>query len=138
MLDAQDLCWWRLGESGALSQEGTSSSDAYGTIAVGKQTVAADFYEAEGQDVQTKAAEELLQRQGHLPDPTFVSIVLIAEGDGTLLTIQDRQSVIGDGDPVSVANMIPTAYPLICCAGNMLRGFSNEAIGRAADNPMAT
>ena len=62
MLDGQDLCWQRLRKSGALSQEGTSSSDAYGTIAVGKQTVAADFDEAEGQDVQTKAAEKLLQR----------------------------------------------------------------------------
>jgi hypothetical protein len=67
-----------------------------------------------------------------------MGVVLVAEGDRAVLEIQSLQAAIGDSDPVGVANMVPTAYSLICCAGNMLRGFSNEAIGRVADNPVAT
>jgi len=106
MLYVQDLFWWLFRRSGASSQECTSLRDPGGTISVGKQAVAPDFDEAQRQDVQTKPAEELLQRKGHRSDLTVVGIVFIAEGDGVVLPIQNLQSVIGDGDPVSVAAQI--------------------------------
>ena len=81
-------------------------SDSGGAISVGEQAVVADFHEAPRQDVKAEAAQKLCQREGHRPDLALVGIVLVAEGDRPVLTVQSLQAAVGDGDPVGVTAQI--------------------------------
>lgn len=60
-------------------QVSASGFELGSNVAAGKQTVVADFDEAVGEDVEKKAANELLHRDGDLPPvlPTERDIVLV-------------------------------------------------------------
>ena len=56
-----------------------------------------DLYEARRQNVQTEAAQELLQREHHGSELAAVGIVFIAEGDGAVWEIQSLQPAARPG-----------------------------------------
>ena len=87
-------------------QERTGLSDSGGAISVGEQAVVADFHEAQRQDVKAEAAQKLRQRESHRPDLALVGIVLVAEGDRPVLTVQSLQATVGDGDSMGVTAQI--------------------------------
>jgi hypothetical protein len=60
----------------------------------------ADAYEAAGEKMQQKAPQELIDGQRHqLP---FVSVNGVAPAEGDVAVFQGNQSVVGDGDTMSV------------------------------------
>ena len=71
---------------------------------MGQETEVADAHEAWGKHVEQKAAQELLDRQGHQALLVAVSGVSPAEGD--LVTGQRQEAMVGDSDPMGVAAQI--------------------------------
>ncbi len=70
-------------------------------VAIAEKTVIADAMETLGQDVQQKAADELVGRHGHDLLPIAVPIILPAKTHRAVLDIDE--AVVGDGDAVRVA-----------------------------------
>ena len=91
---------------GAFSQKRTGLRDPGEAISIGEYSKMSDLDEAQRQDVQTKAAQELLERERHRSDLTAVGVVFVAKGDRALLQIHSLQATVGDGHAVSVAAQI--------------------------------
>jgi hypothetical protein len=70
---------------------------------MGEEAVVADADEALGKDVQEEAARKLLEGEREGPG-TVSSVVLVAEGDGLVINVQ--QPRIRDGDAVRVAGQV--------------------------------
>ncbi len=68
---------------------------------MGDKAEVPDAQEAWGQEVDQKAAQELLDRKGHQALLVAVSRVSPAKGD--LVVGQGGEAVIGDGHPMGVA-----------------------------------
>jgi hypothetical protein len=69
-------------------------------LPVGEEAEVADAHEAARQQVQEEAAQELFDRQGHQPFLVAMSGVSPTEGD--LVLRKGDESVVGDGDAVSI------------------------------------
>ncbi len=69
----------------------------------GEKAVVPDPVEAARQDVEQEAADELIDCERHdlLPIATVATVVLVAEGDASL--IKGDQSAVRDCDPMGVA-----------------------------------
>jgi len=82
------------------------SGEVLGAPAIGGQPVVADAMEAARQDVDEKAAHELLGCEGHDLGPVAAlgPVVLPLEGDAVLG--EGDQAAVGDRDPVGVAGEI--------------------------------
>jgi hypothetical protein len=80
--------------------------EIFGLAPVGQQAVVADAVEAQGQDVDEEAADELAWRQGHglVPLAPLGSVVLSLEGDTPV--VEPDQAAVGDGDAVGVAGQV--------------------------------
>ena len=80
--------------------------DIGGAARIGEQPVMTDAVKALGQDVEHKAADELVRRQRHhlAPGQAVSPVVLVAEGDAAL--IMGDKPCIRDGHAVSVARQI--------------------------------
>ena len=65
-----------------------------------------DAVEATWQDMEQEATDELVRRERHdaLPLGTIAAVVLVAEGDASL--VERQQAAVGDGDPVGIAREI--------------------------------
>ncbi|HMH07922.1 MAG TPA: hypothetical protein VK579_14675 [Terriglobales bacterium] len=72
-----------------------------GAPAVGEEAEVADADEALGEQVNEEAAQELIAREGH----HFLLIVVgrVTPAKGNLAVRQSDESVVGDGDAVSIA-----------------------------------
>ena len=71
---------------------------------MGQETEVADAHEAWGKDVEQKAPQELLDRQGQEAFPVAVSGVSPAKGD--LVAGQRQQAMVGDSDPMGVGAQV--------------------------------
>ncbi len=74
---------------------------ACGAAAVGEKTEMADTHEAQGQDVEQEAADELLAREGQVLVAVTVAVVLIVER-----TRAAQNTALGQGDAVAVAGQV--------------------------------
>ena len=101
-----DLFEQRIGLRGELGEQGARLRDAGRAVAVGEQAVMANLDEARRQDVETEAAQELLQRESHRAALAAVGVVFVPEGDRVVGKIQSFQAAVGDGDPVRVAAQV--------------------------------
>ena len=63
-----------------------------------------DANQAAGQDVQQKAAQELMSGDGHDLFLASVSVVSPAEGDA--ISIQGHEAMVGDGYTMGIAGQI--------------------------------
>jgi len=121
-----DLLEERIGLSGELGEQGASLRDAGRAVAVGEEAVMANLDEAGRQDVETEAAQELLQREEHRADLAAVGVVFVPEGDRMVGEIQGFQAAVGNGHPVRVAAQV----------GQDDLGARKGAFG--VDDPLAT
>jgi hypothetical protein len=65
-------------------------------VPVAEKAIMADALEAVWQDVQQKAPQKLIGRQGHQLVLVFVLVIFVGEGDLSLCEL--LESVVGDGD----------------------------------------
>src|SRR5665213_984888 len=72
-----------------------------GALPVGEEAEVADAYEAAWQQVEQKAAQELVDRQSH--EPLLVGVRGISPAEGDVALLKGDQSAVGDGDAVGVA-----------------------------------
>ena len=75
-------------------------------VAIGKQSVVADAVEAVRQDVDEKAADELVraERDDFVSRAAIGAIILVPEGDAVV--VGGDQPAVGDGDAVGIAREI--------------------------------
>ena len=71
---------------------------------MGEETEVADAHEAWGKDVEEKASQELLHRQGH--EAWLVSVGGVSPAEGDLVTGQRDEAMVGDGHAMGVATQI--------------------------------
>src|SRR5207342_2168984 len=84
------------------------------TLVVGHEAKVPDADKALRQDVKQEPADELLGGNGHHTLHVSVGVVTPTEGDG--VAVESEQSMIGDGDAVSVTAEItelPSGRPSI-------------------------
>jgi hypothetical protein len=74
------------------------------TAAVGEEAEVADADQAFGQNMDEKAAQELLGGNGHDLVLAAVSIVSPAEGDAMVLA--SHEAMVGDGDAMGIAGQV--------------------------------
>ena len=81
----------------------TGACDGVGASSLGEQAVVADAVEALGQDVDQKAADELVRCERHhlVAIGAFDPIVLVFEAD--IVFVERDQSAVGDRDAMGVA-----------------------------------
>jgi len=68
---------------------------------IGQDSEVPDTHEALGQDVKQKPAHELVGGNGH--DPCLVAACIILPTKRDIAAIEGNETVVGDGDTVSVA-----------------------------------
>jgi hypothetical protein len=73
-------------------------------VAFGEEAVVTDAVEAVGQDVEEKAADELVRGEAHDGFATVATIVLVRERD--FVVADGHQPRIGDGGSMRVAGEI--------------------------------
>jgi hypothetical protein len=73
-------------------------------VAVGEEAEVADADQAFGQNLDEKAAQELLGGNGHDLVLAAVSIVSPAEGDAMVL--ESHEAMVGDGDAMGIAGQV--------------------------------
>src|SRR3546814_6520783 len=80
------------------SSDVCSSDLIPGAAAGGKEPVVADAMEARRQDVEEKAADELIGGEGHalVSGATLGAVVLAFEGDAVV--VEGGEAPVGDGD----------------------------------------
>jgi len=71
---------------------------------MGEETEVADAHEAWGKDVEEKASQELLHRQGH--EAWLVSVGGVSPAEGDLVTGQRDEAMVGDGDAMGVGAQV--------------------------------
>src|SRR5215467_3869974 len=71
---------------------------------MGEETEVADAHEARGKDVEEKASQELLHRQGH--EAWLVSVGGVSPAEGDLVTGQRDEAMVGDGDAMGVGAQV--------------------------------
>jgi hypothetical protein len=79
-----------------------TTSELLRTMAIAKEAVIADAMKALGLDMQQKAADELMRRDGLDLLPIAVPIVLPAEANRAALYVE--QAIVGEGDAVIKAS----------------------------------
>jgi len=75
-----------------------------GAATVGQEAEGADAHKAAGQDMQQEAAQEFGGLEGHHSLVIAVGIISPAEGD--LVVGEGDETMVGDGDAMSVAGEI--------------------------------
>ena len=83
------------------AEQRAAALERSGTAAVGEEAEVADADQAFGQDMDEKAAQELLGGNGHDLVLAAVSIVSPAEGDAMVL--ESHEAMVGDGDAMGIA-----------------------------------
>lgn len=75
-------------------------------LAVAQEAVVADFDEAFGEQVESEAAEELFQGEGHGFAVVVVGVILVSEGDGVVWVVEVLETAFGEGDAMGVAGEV--------------------------------
>lgn len=75
-------------------------------VAAGEQAIVADAVEPAWQDMEQKAADELVCGKRHLALPLWPVTAIVLEAEGYTLFIERDQPSVRDGDAVSVAREI--------------------------------
>ena len=86
------------------AEQRAAALERSGTAAVGEEAEVADADQAFGQDMDEKAAQELLGGNGHDLVLAAVSIVSPAEGDAMVL--ESHEAMVGDGDALGIAGQV--------------------------------
>jgi hypothetical protein len=84
------------------AEQRAAASERSSAVAVGEEAEVADADQAFGQDMDEKAAQELLGGNGH--DLAAVGIVSPAEGDAKVL--ESHEAMVGDGDAMGISGQI--------------------------------
>ena len=103
-----DCCFGRLGffQARRHREQLAGACDIGRAVAIGKQSVVADAVEAVRQDVDEKAADELVraERDDFVSRAAIGAIILVPEGDAVV--VGGDQPAVGDGDAVGIAREI--------------------------------
>ncbi len=87
-----------------MSQQLAAESELMLTKTVAEKPVVTNTLESIWKNVHEKPPDELFSREGHRFVVLFVAIILPAETHNTIFDI--NQSVVGDGDTVSIAAQV--------------------------------
>jgi len=71
---------------------------------MGQKAEVPDAHETWGEEVEQKAAQELLDRQGH--EALLVPVGGVSPAEGNLATFQRDETMVGDGDTMRVAAQV--------------------------------
>jgi hypothetical protein len=85
-------------------QELSAQREAFVPMAVGKEPVVADAHKTLGEDVQKKAADELVGIEGQVLCDAAVFVVLPGEGDSVV--VHTDKTVVRDGNAVCIASEV--------------------------------
>ena len=103
-----DCCFGRLGffQARRHREQLAGACDIGRAVAIGEQSVVADAVEAVRQDVDEKAADELVRAERHdfVSRAAIGAIILVPEGDAVV--VGGDQPAVGDGDAVGIAREI--------------------------------
>jgi hypothetical protein len=75
-----------------------------GAAAIGKKAEVPDAHEAAWQQVEQKAAQELIDGQSH--QPLRVAVSRVSPTEGNVALGQSHQPMVGNGDAISVGTEI--------------------------------
>src|SRR5207237_8858733 len=92
--------WWLRKPAAVAWKAVVGIEQASAPVAIAEETVVPDALEGLGQHVEQEPADELVGGNRHRPLPISVAIILPAETD--LRIFDADQTIIGDGDAVSV------------------------------------
>ena len=87
-------------------EELTRSRDVFRAAAVGEEAVVSDAMEAVGQDVDQKAADELVDVARHQLVAVVVLGPVILPFEGHALAVEGDELAVGNSDPVRVAGQV--------------------------------
>jgi hypothetical protein len=96
--------WRKLLQGCRGAEECTAAQQRCGPSAVGEEAEVADANQASGQDVDEKAPQELICGDRHDLLLAATGVILPAEGDATVVVV--HQTMVGDGDAVSIASEV--------------------------------
>jgi len=94
----------------------TRASEVLSTVALGQKAVATNAVEAVGQNMEEKAADELVWGKAHDAAPSAAAIVLV--GEGHLIVVDGDEARIGDGRAMRVAREVGQ-HPLGSAEGRL-------------------
>ena len=74
------------------------------TAAVGEEAEVADADQAFGQDMDEKAAQELLGGNGH--DLVLAAVGIVSPAEGDAMVLARHEAMVGDGDAMGIAGQV--------------------------------
>ena len=101
------VAWWRWAAGGRGSggaQQFPAKCESTGAKPIGQKAEVANAHESFGQNMQKESTLELDRSQRHYFLPVAVCIILPSESNS--LSIERKQAVIGNGDPMGVSAQV--------------------------------
>src|SRR5881409_1542756 len=112
-----------LGSQRLTRQQLPAKLEPGGAESICQKAEVTDTHETSGQDVEEEPAQELRRGQCHQALLVAVGVVLPAEGDA--LPVKDQESMVGDGDAMSVAAQVTENLP---CASEGRLGIHHPVL----------